>query len=131
MTRGPITNLRSKQKQKANEPSVRDKLSASFLKAFQNDFETYGVEAIEKLREESPSKYAEIASRLIAASEPKPEDGFESCRSLPEIAVKLLKSVGCDEFLVTDEMIEDALAANDAFIARLQEIRAAAEGAMQ
>src|SRR5262249_22529852 len=47
------------KKLKGTEPSVRDKLSASFLKAFQNDFEINGIEAIEKLREESPSKYAE------------------------------------------------------------------------
>src|SRR5262245_66506815 len=97
MTKGPIANLRSKQKQKTNEPSVRDKLSAKFLEAFEQDFRLYGVDAIEKLREESPAKYAEIASRLIAAIEPKP-DGFEQCKSLPEIAVKLIKSVGCDEF---------------------------------
>src|SRR5262245_50747680 len=130
MSKAPVTHLKSKQKQKTNEPSARDKLSASFLKAFQNDFETYGVEAIEKLREESPAKYAEIASRLIAASEPKP-DGFEQCKSMQEIGIKLLKSVGCDEFDIDESMVADALAANDAFIEKLQAIKANAEGAMQ
>ena len=72
------------KKQKPAEPSTRDKLSASFLKAFQNDFETYGGETIEKLREESPSKYAEIAAKLIAAIEPRGE-GFDSCRTKEEL----------------------------------------------
>jgi len=116
------------KKLKPNEPSARDKLSASFLKAFQKDFETYGVETIEKLREESPSKYAEIASRLIAATEAKP-DGFESCRDMHELGIKLLKSIG---FIDPDEdSIQAALKENDVFIARLQAIWAKAEGAIQ
>ena len=117
-------------KLKPAEPSPRDKLSASFLKAFQNGFETYGVEAIEKMREENPSKYAEIAAKLIAAAEPK-ADGFEACKSKRDIAIALLKSVGANEFDLTEEAIEEALKANNDFIATLQAIRAAAEGQIQ
>jgi len=118
------------KKLKGTEPSVRDKLSASFLKAFQNDFEINGIEAIEKLREESPSKYAEIASRLIAAAEPQPE-GFEGCRSPRDLGIALLKSVGTNEFDINEDMITEAIKCNDDFIDALQAIRAAAEGAMQ
>src|SRR5262245_11364242 len=118
------------KKPKANEPSLRDKLSANFLRAFESDFETNGVDVIKQLREKSPEKYADIASRLIAASEPKPE-GYESCQSLREIGIKLLKNVGCDEFEMTEDMIEAAMAANEAFIERLKQIKAAAEGALQ
>ena len=116
------------KKQKPSEPSVRDKLSASFLKAFQNDFENFCIEAIEKLREESPSKYAEIASRLIAATEPKPE-GFEGARDMHDVGIALLKSVGFSD--PDDDSIQQAIEANDNFINALRAIRAAAEGAMQ
>jgi hypothetical protein len=119
-----------KPQSKANKPSLRDKLSANFLAAFESDFAENGVAAIEQLRLKSPEKYSEIAARLIAAVEPKP-DGFAECKSMPDVARKLLKSVGCDEALVSDQMIEEALAANDAFIARLQAIRDAAQGPMQ
>jgi hypothetical protein len=109
------------KKPKGNEPSLRDKLSQNFLKAFESDFEANGVEAIEKLRMENPAKYAEIASRLIAATEPKAE-GFKACENMHEIGFKLLQQAGISEFDITEAMIQDAIAANDAFIARLQEI---------
>jgi hypothetical protein len=109
------------KKPKGNEPSLRDKLSQNFLKAFESDFEANGVEAIEKLRMENPAKSAEIASRLIAATEPKAE-GFKACENMHEIGFKLLQQAGISEFDITEAMIQDAIAANDAFIARLQEI---------
>ena len=116
------------KKPKPTEPSALDKLSASFVKAFQNDFENFGIEAIEKLREQNPAKYAEIASRLIAATEPKPE-GFEGARNMHDVAIALLKSVGFND--PDDNSIQQAIEANDQFINALQAIRAAAEGAMQ
>jgi hypothetical protein len=70
---------------------------------------------------ENPAKYAEIASRLIAATEPKAE-GFKACQDMHEIGFKLLQNAGVSEYDITEAMIEDAIAANDAFIARLQEI---------
>jgi len=118
------------KKPKASEPSTRDKLSAAFLKAFQSDFENFGIGAIEKLREENPAKYAEIASRLIAMVEP-PLEGFEGCRTPRDLGIALLKSVNINEFEMTEDMIAEALKCNDAFIDQLQAIRAAAEGAMQ
>src|SRR5262249_32322168 len=115
------------KKPKPTEPSALDKLSASFLKAFQNDFENFGIAAIEKLREENPAKYAEIASRLIAVVEPRPE-GFEACRSPRDLGIALLKSVHINEYEITEDMIARALKCNDDFIDRLQAIKAAAEG---
>ena len=109
------------KKPKTSEPSLRDKLSQNFLRAFESDFEANGVEAIEKLRKENPAKYAEIASRLIAAAEPKTE-GFKDCENMHEIGFRLLQKAGVSELDITETMIEDAIAANDVFIARLQEI---------
>ena len=118
------------KKPKPTEPSALDKLSASFVKAFQNDFESFGIGAIEKLRQENPAKYAEIASRLIAEVEPRPE-GFEGYRSPRDLGIALLKSVHVNEYEITEDMIAEALKCNDDFINALQAIRAAAEGAMQ
>jgi hypothetical protein len=117
-----------KKSSKANEPSIRDRLSASFLKAFQSDFETYGVETIEKLRAESPSKYAEIAAKLVTAIEPPKSEEIKDMRSM---AIRLLKDVGADEYEITEAMIQQAIKCNDDFIDQLQAIKAAAEGQMQ
>jgi hypothetical protein len=40
-------------KPKALQPNLRDKLSESFLRAFESDFEIYGVNVIEQLRKSS------------------------------------------------------------------------------
>src|SRR5262245_24392396 len=113
------------RKSKPNEPSLRDKLSQDYLRAFQDDFEENGVAVIKALREKSPEKYAEIAARLIAATEPQ-SDSFRSAKSQEEIARRLLISAGCSEFEITDEMIADTIKANDTFVGRLDEIAAAA-----
>src|SRR5262245_39720581 len=113
-----------KRKPKQSEPSLRDKLSQSFLKAFENDFADNGVAVIEALREKSPEQYAEIAARLIAATEPQ-QEGFKG-KTKEEIGRRLLISAGCDEFEITDEMIQDAIKANDVFVGRVDEIAAAA-----
>ena len=85
------------------------------------DFSTYGVSVIEKLRERPPEKYAELAGKLVMTTEP-PGEGFDSAQTMQEIGLKLLKSVGCPEGAATDEMIEQAVEANDEFIARLSAI---------
>ena len=113
------------KKPKASEPSARDKLSAAFLKAFEADFENYGIEAIEKLREESPAKYAEIAARLITATEPKSEEP----KDVRSLAIRELKDVGA--FEVTEDMIEQVIKAGEEHLDKVLAIKAAAEGAMQ
>jgi len=110
------------KKQKPSEPSLRDKLSENFMRAFEADFAENGVEAIKSLREKSPEKYSEIAARLIAAIESKP-DGFSQCNTMEEIGLRLLKSIGMEEEDITPEMITEAIAANNHFVARLEEIR--------
>src|SRR5262249_43202620 len=119
--------MRSSRKPKAAEPSLRDKLSEAFLKAFEGDFEVNGVEVIKQLRLKSPEKYAEIASRLIAATEPHADD-FTSAKNPHELGFRLLKSVGARDLDIAESMIEAALAAQDIFIAALQDIRSRAEG---
>jgi hypothetical protein len=128
--KGSTANLRSKQQKSGNGQTVRDKLSANFMKAFESDFETHGVEVIEQLRQKSPEKYAEIAAKLIAASEPK-ADGFDDCNDMESIGRKLLRQVGVPEYDATAEMVQEALAAQDIFIAKLQAIRDEAQGPMQ
>lgn len=86
------------------------------MAAFQADFEANGVAAIEALRQKSPEKYSEIAARLIAPAEPK-ANGFEAARSLEDIARKLLESVGCLD--ISDDMVAQAVVANDAFMKQL------------
>ena len=111
------------RKSKGAEPSLRDKLSAHFLEAFEADFEQHGADVIQKLRDKDPKAYAEIATRLIAASEP-PSDGFSEAQSMDELGRKLLCSVGANELALTDAMIEQAVAAHDELVARLSQIAA-------
>src|SRR5215475_14306365 len=101
-----------RKKPKANEPSLRDKLSAAYLEAFEADFAANGVSVIEQLRNKSPEKYAEICSRLIAAAEPPRGDGAADANSLPELGARLLRSVGMAEDAISESAIEEALAAN-------------------
>src|SRR5215831_12470638 len=115
------------KKPKPTEPSARDKLSAAFLKAFEADFENYGIEAIEKLREESPAKYAEIAARLITATEPKSEEP----KDVRSLAIRELKDVGMDEFQITENMIEEVIKSGEKHLDTVLAVKAAAEGQMQ
>lgn len=110
---------------KPNEPSLRDKLSENFLRAFESDFENHGVEAIEQLRQKSPEKYSEIAARLIAVIEPK-SNGFEQCNTHEEIGRKLLENAGMPPDAITSEMIEQAIEAQNALVQRIDEITQAA-----
>ena len=43
----------------------RNKLSEAFLKALADDFEQHGVDAIQKLREESKDKYCNVIAKLM------------------------------------------------------------------
>jgi hypothetical protein len=112
-------------KSRKSKGSLRDKLSADYLKIFQEDFAAHGAKVIAELRQRSPEKYSEIASRLIAATEPDSPMDFSKCHTIQDIGRKLLQSVGCNE--PTDDQIAEAVEANDVFIARLEAIRAIAE----
>jgi hypothetical protein len=112
--------MKKPRKPKTGEPSLREKLSASYLAAFENDFAANGVAVIEALRNKSPDKYADIAARLISTSEPTVES-YADCKSVAEMARKMLKAVGCDE--PSDSQVDLAVIAHSNFIMKLEEIR--------
>ena len=117
--------MKARSKPKAAEPSLRDKLGENFLRAIEADFAANGVEVIQQLRLKSPEKYAELAARLIAATEPPSgKNVWSECKSTEEIGRQLLLQVGAEEFSITPEMIKQALAANDTLIDTLASIAA-------
>jgi hypothetical protein len=111
------------------EASLIDQLSAP-LRSFVTDFKAHGANTLELVRERNPEKYVELSTKLIALiatlkSEPS---GFHNTKSMADIGRELLKSVGCDEDWMTDGVIEEVIKENDIFIAKLEAIRAKAEG---
>jgi hypothetical protein len=89
------------------------------------DFKLHGKRALEQVRLESPSKYLELASKLaalVAALKP-PQSAFHDANSMQDIGRKLLESVGTDNAAITEDMIQEAVAANDRLIAQLESIR--------
>jgi tRNA G37 N-methylase TrmD len=107
------------QKPKASEPSLRDRLSKNFLEALEADFREYGKDVIEQMRTKDPTRYAELAGKMIMTTEPR-EQSLENARNMRDVAVALLKSVGFND--PDDDAIEQAIKANDEFINRLQAI---------
>jgi hypothetical protein len=59
---------------------------------------------------------------LIASLKTEPNE-FRNARSMQDIGRGLLRAAGVDEDRINDELIAAAIAANDAFIARLEQIR--------
>jgi hypothetical protein len=121
------------QKMKPRKPkpevSLLDQLSAP-LRSFVTDFKAHGATTLEDLRQRNPEKYIEQSIKLIgliATLKPEPS-GFHSTRSMQDIGRELLKSVGCSEDAMSDGAVEEVIAANDIFIAKLEAIRARAEG---
>jgi hypothetical protein len=107
------------RKQKANEPPLR-----KFLAAFEADVADNAVEVIKQLREKSPEKYSEIAAKLLSAIQQQPDpDGFDSANSMQELGLRLLRSIGVEESAITDDMITQAVQANEEFIRTLEAIR--------
>jgi hypothetical protein len=64
-----VWEMKRAAKKPGEQPSLIDKLGDAFVKAFEADFQVHGVEVIEQLRQKAPEKYAEIATKLIAAAE--------------------------------------------------------------
>jgi hypothetical protein len=110
------------RKTKTGEPSLRDRLSASFLRAFESDFEVHGVNVIEQMRQKAPEKYAELAARLIAVAEEPPSAGdFSKCETMQDIGRKLLEQIGLSD--PDDDAIAEAVQLNDGFVSALEAIR--------
>jgi hypothetical protein len=118
-----------KSKKIKPETKLLDELSAP-LRAFVTDFKTHGANTLELLREKNPDKYVEQGIKLIGliATLKTEPSGFHNTKSMQDIGRELLKSVGCDEDWMTDGVIEEVIEANDVFIAKLEAIRAKAEG---
>ncbi len=53
------------KRKKTGEPSLREKLSQSFLEALTADFAINGPAVIEKMRATHPERYAELAAKMI------------------------------------------------------------------
>jgi hypothetical protein len=111
-------------KAKPAEASLLEQLGIP-LRDFVADFKLHGKSALEQVRLESPSKYLELASKLaalVAALKPA-QSAFHDANSMQDIGRKLLQSVGADDATLTDDQIAQAVACNDAFIAKLEAIR--------
>src|SRR5262245_27418161 len=124
--------MRKPSKPKPAKQSLVEELSEP-LRDFVADFKTHGKSALETVRERSPEKYLELSTKLlplVAALNPGADD-WSDCKDLRDIGIKLLKSVGMSEFDMTEDAIEEAMAANDRLIEGLQQIRARAEGQLQ
>jgi hypothetical protein len=100
------------------------------LRDFVTDFKTHGKTVLEQVRRESPSKYLELSAKLAGlVTMLKPaSDPYATANSPEEIAMKLLRAIGVEEEEQTPDMIRAAVAANDIFTARLEQIRDAANG---
>jgi hypothetical protein len=112
-----------KRKTKTGEPSLRERLSKKFLEALEEDFQVHGVSILEKMRQSSPERYCELAAKMIMSSvEPQKElQGLAAATSSYEVGRIQLQQLGLAE--PSDEQIEQAVAATDAFIAQLEAIR--------
>src|ERR1700746_2457731 len=94
------------KKLKANEPSLLDQLNGP-LRDFVADIRAHGVSTFQRLREENPSKYIELSTKLITlivTIKPAPDD-FQNAQSLQDIGRALLKSVGLHEDWMTDSVV--------------------------
>ena len=111
------------KKQKPAEPSLLEQLGGP-LKDFVADFKEHGKSVLEQVRERSPEKYLELSTKLagLAATLKPSQDGFQDAKTMEEIGLRLLKSIGMEEEDITPEQIAAAVQANDAFIERLQTI---------
>jgi hypothetical protein len=109
-----------RKKTKTAEPSARDKLSADFTQRLEQKWREHGDTILDAACRESPTKVAELIARLVATTEPTGQ-GFDNCRNMQDIGARLLLSVGITD--PTDDMIAQAVACNDAFIAKLEAIR--------
>jgi hypothetical protein len=105
-----------------------DQLSVP-LRDFVKDFRANSANVLQQVREGSPEKTLELSTKLaslVATLRPEPSE-MSKARSADEIAIALLKSVGLAESQITEDMIQSAIEANETLIARLEQIRDAAQ----
>jgi hypothetical protein len=112
--------MKPKKSKATSEPSTRQKLSADFLAAIQNDFHLHGADVIQQLREKHPDKYASIAASVIAQTEPPHPNDLSNAKSMQDIGRMLLQGVGLHD--PSDQQIEAAMAANNRLMSELEMI---------
>jgi hypothetical protein len=120
------------RKAKPTEPALIDELNKP-LRDIVNDIKAHGLDALQTVREKSPEKYLELATKLlplVAALNPGVSELAEA-RSMEDIGVQLLRSVGLTDDQMDGELIAQAIAANDRFVAALEEIRDKSQGMIQ
>jgi hypothetical protein len=128
MRKAPVTNLRSKRQQP--KASLLERLNKP-LRDFVSDFEAHGASTLEKVREQNPEKYLELATKLasLVATLKTEADGFKGGEDSHEaIARDLLKTVGFTD--PDDAAIQEAIKLNEQFIAQLESIRNQAQGGL-
>src|SRR5262249_52200521 len=92
------------------QPNIRDALTTAFIEQLQKDFAEHGKEIIQKVREEAPSKYAELVLRLIPL-EPRMLEAHDKPKTSEDLARHLLRDHGLTE--PTDQDIEETLLCYD------------------
>jgi len=111
-------------KSKKITPTLRQQLSEP-LRDFVADFKAHGKSVLEQVRQSNPEKYLELSTKLlplVAALNPGADD-FADCTTPNEVGIKLLKTVGVNEFDADESMIADALKARDDLVDALEAIR--------
>jgi hypothetical protein len=99
------------------------------LADFVADFQEHGADTMKKVREDNPTKYLELATKLlpfVVALSPEAPSRLSDGQSMADIGTRLLQSVGIAE--PSEAQVEAAILANDEFIAALEGIKARAEG---
>jgi hypothetical protein len=119
-----MSKIIRKVKPASSEPSLKERLSASFLAAFEADFKTHGIAVIEQLRVDDPGRYVEVGAKLISAVEqPPPAPGaLSNASTQQDVAINLLRQVGLPDGGETPEMVEAAVAAQLRFVAELEQL---------
>jgi hypothetical protein len=111
---------------KTDEPSVRDRLGTDFTKAIEAQWRQHGEAILDAMREKDPSKFAELVARLIPP-EPVPVSPYAQTKSVRDVGRVLLQQVGMPEYKISDDLADQAVAANQRFIDELKLIMAQAE----
>jgi hypothetical protein len=113
----------SEMKPKTKPKELSPKLTAGFVADLQAAWGEHGKEILDKLRADAPTKFAEILGRLAVAERLSPTEtiDFNQAKSMAEIGVKLLQSIGFSE--PDENSIQAAIKANNDFIAKLEAIR--------
>src|SRR6516225_1678594 len=77
-------------------PNKRGALTQKFIADLEAQWRVYGPEILDKVREESPTKFAEICARLIPVqTAPAEEDSFglKQIQSLDELKAHIVNTI--------------------------------------